>query len=133
MSDIKIKSKLKIHNPHVILILSVIAGIFIFVVLLCISAFIITKVAIKKEFLFLFIIASSGISSLLSSFAASNKISKNKLFAGLISALTITVIQFLIILCLNNNNLALKTYFIIPTDIILGFLGSIAGINILRK
>ncbi len=131
MSEIRIRNKK--NNPVTDIIIGLLIGTGVFMVFLCLSALVITKVQINSNYLFILIIISSAISSLFTSFYTSHVTNKNKLIFGVASSVILILMHFIIILCFNNSNLALKTYLIFPADIITALIGAIAGINLFRK
>lgn len=133
MSEIKIKRKKITYNPIINITINTVIGNILFVIFICLSAVIITKYPVNSELLFLFIITSSSLGSLFSGFLSARKAEKNKLLTGCIASIMLTIIHFIIILCFNNASLAMKTYIIFPCDIITGIIGTIAGINLIRR
>lgn len=133
MSEIKYKRKKRSSNPASEIIISVLFGNIIFSIMLSVFAILIMNISVKSEYLFLFIIASSALAIFISAIYSSRKISKNRLLSGMISGTIIVLIHFLIILCFNNAQLAMRTYFIFPSAILSSFLGSITGINTVKK
>ncbi len=133
MSEIRVKRNKTVNNPLIDTGISLLIGNIVFLIFVCISALIITSVQIKNEYLYLLVIISSALSSFISSFYISRKIKKNKLIFGLVSSVALVIFHFIIILCFNNSDLAIKTYLIFPADIIMGIIGAVTGINIIRK
>ncbi len=133
MSEIKIRKNKTINNPITDTGISLLIGNISFIAFICTSALIITKIQIKSDILYLLIIISSALSSLITSFVSARKARKNKLLFGIISSGLLVIFHFLIILCFNNSDLAVKTYLIFPADIVTGLIGAVTGINIIRK
>ncbi len=109
---------------------STIFGIISFILFLAIFSLVLLKTDISSDKFYILVLISSGISVLVGSLAASIYVKKNKLLVGLISTITVNVIEFLILLCFNNAELSVKIYFMFPIGLILGFIGCVIGSNI---
>ena len=129
MSEIKHKRIKKSETILQIYLKSILFGNIAFLMLLSISAFILTKIYIETKFLFIFILCASAISVLIASLFIVLKTHKNKLINSIIINSILTLIHLIIIIVFNYPNVSLLMYLIIPLNIILSFIGSIAGIN----
>ena len=129
MSELKQKRINKSETLLQIYLKSILFGNIAFLMLLSISAFILTKIYIETKFLFIFILCASAISVLIASLFIVLKTHKNKLINSIIINSILTLIHLIIIIVFNYPNVSLLMYLIIPLNIILSFIGSIAGIN----
>ena len=120
-------------NPVINIFLSIIIGNFIFIFLIALSALVIINIKINTSYLYLFVIFASSLGIFSASFITSRKSANKKFICGTAAAIILTIIHFLILLCFNNSDLAIKTYIIFPINMLTGTLGTLSGINFLRK
>lgn len=131
-SGVKTKSK---SNGTILsrILYSVIAGILIFVILLAVSSLLILNIFIPSEYLYILILISSGISVITGAATGSFLAPAKRLFFGMAVTLTLTVIEFTLLLCFNNIEISSNIIIILPVAVIAGFIGSVTGVNIIKK
>ena len=131
-SGVKTKNK---SNSTILskILYSTITGILIFVILLAVSSLLILNIFIPSEYLYILILIASGLSVIAGSAFGSFTANTKKLFFGMAVALTLTVIEFVLLLCFNNIAISEKIIMILPVSVISGFIGSVAGVNIIKK
>lgn len=132
-SDRKAK---KFKQERVVLksiLISLFIGLFAFVAVLSISSFIILKVSMQNEYLFIFVLVASGISAFLGSVSSCILLSSKRLISGMSIAAVFSVIEFIILLCFNNIALSNLVYLLFPIDMLCGFFGCVIGTNIKKK
>lgn len=131
-SGVKTKNK---SNSTILskILYSTITGILIFVILLAVSSLLILNIFIPSEYLYILILIASGLSVITGSAFGSFTANTKKLFFGMAVALTLTVIEFILLLCFNNIAISEKIIMILPVSVISGFIGSVAGANIIKK
>lgn len=110
--------------------ISLFSGVLTFVTFLAVFSVLIMNVNIDKNYLFLFVLISSGVSAFISSIAVCRLSSQKKLVFSLAVAIVLSVAEFLVMLCFNNASLSNLVYLLFPVAIIFGFVGCVAGMNI---
>ena len=131
-SDIKFRNRTE-NNVLKKVLISFFIGVISFVFLLAVSSLILLKVNIRSEFMYIIVLISSSISSLISAAAACLFASGKRLITGMVIALILTITEFLLILCFNNANLSDNIYLMLPSAITAGFVGCVLGSNIRKK
>ena len=116
-----------------VLIKSSVIGILAFVIMLAIFSIVIMNSEIASHNFFIMVLVASGIAAIVSSLVSSIFAYRYSLITGMLAVIIITSIQFLILLCLNNADLSMKVYLMFPINFVAGFIGCVAGTNIIRK
>lgn len=111
----------------------VISGAIVFLIAVIGFSVVVLKTNIENKFLFIFIIITSSLSSVIGSLTSAISAKRTRLLNGLLTTLILIIAEFLLLLLFNNSSLSLKIYFIIPSGIITGFLGSALGSNVKLK
>lgn len=126
----KIKKESSVLKKY---ITAIFAGLFTFIVILTISSFIIINISIPTEYLFAFVLLSSGISAIFGSVFSCFLQTSKLLFSGMFVSAILAIIEFLVLLCFNNVSLSNFIYLLFPVVIVAGFLGCIIAINVKKK
>lgn len=127
------KSKKISQNPGINFLISIIIGISAFVLLLSICAFLLLKININSNYLFLFNFVVSAISVFIGAFVSAYKSKNKKLLKGLLTSLILIIIYFFLFLFMNKYIFTMNLLLIIPVCILTGFIGCVTGINIKRR
>lgn len=135
MSYSEIKTKRKKSERGVVksALLSLSFGIFAFIAVLSISSILILNISIQSEYLYLFVLAAAGFSALVEAIIMCMFIKNKRLIFGLGLSASLSVCQFLILLCFNNASLSNTIYILFPIVIFCGFIGCVIGTNIKKK
>ena len=129
-----VKQKNKSNNNVVSKILySAITGIVVFIILLAVSSLLILNILIPSERLYILILVASGISVIIGSACGSFTAYGRKLFFGMTVTLILTVIEFILLLCINNIAISINIIMMLPVSVISGLIGSVTGANIIKK
>ena len=123
------KTKREINNLTV-LSLSVFISFLVFVFMLAVFSVIVMKNHTENSLLQVYVIISSGVSTLFAGLICSYSVKTKRLIYGMFSGIFVVICQFLILLCFNNVSMSWHIYFLIPVAIITSFSGCLAGINI---
>lgn len=132
MSKTKAKStkKQKELGLPLNLLKGITVGILAFCILILICSLIVLKTAIESKYFFLLMFAASALSVFIGAASTCRSAGSRKLIAGMLTTAILLGIQFVILFCFNSAALSNSIYFIIPIDMIFGFLGCVAGANI---
>lgn len=105
-------------------------GVVVFVVCLSVFSLLILKINIPEEYFFLMMLVCGALSSLTGSLRASLKAGRKKLFSGMVTALFLLIVEFLLLLCFNKAGMSNLIYLMFPVSLVFGFIGCIIGSNI---
>ena len=107
-----------------------IAGVAAYLILIMISSAVILNVSIQNKYLFLFMLASAGVSAIVGSSLTAKSAPSKKLPLGMAASVILLILQMIILMCFNNASMSNLVYLNIPVNLILGFIGCIIGSNI---
>lgn len=111
----------------------VISGIICFIVFLAATSLIVLKTAIAEKYFCILVLAVCAISSFVCAMTSCIKNKSRNLVIGMTSSIALLVLEFLVLLCFNSASVSNNLYFIIPANLILGFIGCVIGSNIRKK
>ncbi len=134
MSEFKAKyKKNKELSPFSVVAISYIFELILFIAILSVISFIITKNHTEAGIMQLYVILDSAVVAFVMSALCSNKIVTKKLIFGMLVSIAAGITEFLIIMCFNSAQLVWQAYIILPAVIIAALAGCITGSNIRRK
>lgn len=107
-----------------------IAGMAAYLILIMISSAVILNVSIQNKYLFLFMLASAGVSAVVGSALTAKSAPSKKLPLGMAASVILLILQMIILMCFNNTSMSNLVYLNIPVNLIFGFIGCIIGSNI---
>ncbi|MBR5498010.1 MAG: TIGR04086 family membrane protein [Clostridia bacterium] len=129
MSRIKKLTK----NPVGNIIFCLFSGIVLYFLLLSLTSYLILKIRISSEYLFLLNYIISTLSVMLTSLICAHNSHAKKLLKGFLCGTILCIFLFLIILFLNKSSLSIMLLLYIPICVISSITGCIAGINIRKQ
>lgn len=125
----QIKSKKEMKSSNIVIVTALVS-ILSFPVLLSLFSLIIMKYHTEPTVLQIFVIIAFGISAFMSAFISSFFVKSRRLIAGILTALSATICEFLFLLFINHMHVSLTCLFIFPVAIITAFMGCVFGINL---
>lgn len=129
MSEFKTTMK----KPVINCVLSIVAGLIVFILLTSSASVIMLNVNIDSKYLFLVNYVISAVSVFVSGLISAHKSIEKKLIKGLLSGIILLVVFLFVFLLFNKYIFGIKLLLIIPVSLISCFFGCVAGINMKRK
>lgn len=131
-TDFKIKRKTE-NGLLKSFLVSLLIGLFTFVIILAVSSLIILNVSIEYEYLYFFVLIAAGVSALICAVSACLFIKDKRLLIGMGVSVVLAITEFVLLICFNNISLSNNVYFMFPIVIFFGFIGCVIGTNIKKK